>query len=216
MDRLPLVIWIYFADANWTIGKLPKGVYPLVPKRRMWTINKFTGIQARRKGFTLTPDLGSTAHMIQSATLDAAYADFQDASSKVSRVAQKVAYTCLSRVKTMDSIQILQPFSPLLFARGSPIGSERLLRKLSNETSSLEALNEWMQESEENDERETKEADPMKCLHRCTSCYFLGHEDYMHPVKNFGIKLPSHFFSKYIAQGCWTRCLHCQKMQALP
>ena len=88
-------------------------------KRRMWTLNKFTGIQARRKGFTLVPDFGSTAHMIQSATLDAAFADFQDASSRDSRAAQRAAYVCLSRVKTMDSIQILQPFSALLFARGS-------------------------------------------------------------------------------------------------
>ena len=114
----------FFPDANWAIGKLPKGVYPLVPKRRLWTINKCTGIQARRKGFTMIPDFGSTAHMIQSATLDVAYADFQDAGSKVSYVAQRAAYTCLSRVTTMDSIQVLQPFSPLLFARGGMISSQ--------------------------------------------------------------------------------------------
>ena len=97
--------------------------------------------------------------MIQSASLNAAFADFQDASSKVSRAAQRAAYVCLSRVKTMDGIQILQPFSPLLFARGSPIGSERLLRKLSKETSPSEALNEWMQGSEENDEAEEEDND---------------------------------------------------------
>ena len=68
-----------------------------------------------------------------------------------------------------------------------------------------------MQETEDHDDLETNEADPMKCKHRCTSCYFHGYEEYMHPAKNFGIKQPSQFFSKYISQGCWTRCLHCQK-----
>ena len=144
---------LHYPDANWTIGKLPKGVYPLVLKRRLWSINTFTGVQALRKGFTLVPDFGSTAHMIQSATLDAAYADFQDASSKVSRAAQRVAYVCLSRVKTKDSIQILQLFSTLLFARGVPTGSERLVRTLFNEVFSAEALNEWMQYSEDSQEQ---------------------------------------------------------------
>ena len=29
LDRLPLVIYIHFPEATWTIGKLPRGVYPL-------------------------------------------------------------------------------------------------------------------------------------------------------------------------------------------
>ena len=38
------------------------------------------------------PDFGSTAHIAQSAALDGAHAEFQDAGSKVSRAAQRAAY----------------------------------------------------------------------------------------------------------------------------
>ena len=149
--------------------------------------------------------------MIQSATLDAAFADFQDASCRVTRAAQRAAYVCLSRVKTMDSIQVLQPFSTMLFARGSPSGSDRLARKLSEDISSADALNEWMQDAEDSHDQETQEADPMKCTHRCTPCYLRGHVDYMHPAKSFGVASAAQFFCKYVSQGCWTRCLQCQK-----
>ena len=190
--------------------ELRKRVYRFVLKRRMWTIKKITGIQARRKGFALIPDFGSTAHMVQSATLDVAFADFQDARSIFSRVAQRVVYVCLSRVKTMDSIQTLQPFSTLLFARGAPTCSKRLIRKLSNEISSAEALNGCMQDSEDSQEQETTVADPMKCTRRCISSYLLGYVVYMHPAKSSGRTPPSHC-SNYVPQGCWTRCLRCPK-----
>ena len=35
MNLLPLLIYVYYAGATWTIGNLPKGVCPHVPKRRM-------------------------------------------------------------------------------------------------------------------------------------------------------------------------------------
>ena len=30
-------------------------------------------------------------------------------------------------------------------------------------------------------------------------------------VRSFGVASPSEFFHKYVAQGCWTRCLRCQR-----
>ena len=99
MDRLPVAIYIYFPDATWTIGKLPKGVYALQAKPRMWTVNKFTGIKARRRGFTLVPDFASTPHMVQSATLNAALADFQDKSTSTCKHTQKYSKKSLLNQK---------------------------------------------------------------------------------------------------------------------
>ena len=65
LSHLPLVIYLYFPEATWQVGKLPVGVYPLKPRSRTWTVNKYTGIAARRTGFWIVPDFGSTAHMIQ-------------------------------------------------------------------------------------------------------------------------------------------------------
>ena len=84
IDHLPLVIYVHYPEATWEIGSLSQGVYPLRPRTRTWKVSKYTGIAARRKGYTLLPDFASTAHMIQGATLDAAYLDALEASCRVS------------------------------------------------------------------------------------------------------------------------------------
>lgn len=92
LDKLPLCIYLFFREATWRIGKLPVGVYPLTPRSRTWRVNRFTGIEARRAGFLIGPDFGSTAHMIQGATLDVAFCDCQEAAGKVSTACQIAAY----------------------------------------------------------------------------------------------------------------------------
>ena len=69
---------------------------PVEEKNRTWKVNKHTGIEARRTGFWMLPDFGSTAHMIQGATLEAAFVDLQHSSSKPSMSSQIAAYVCLS------------------------------------------------------------------------------------------------------------------------
>ena len=120
MDRLPVVIYMFCPGAQWQIGKLLVGVYPMTPRSRTWKVNKFTGIEAKRTGYLLLPDFGSTAHMIQGATLEAAFYDGQDTGHNVSMETQVAAYVCLSRVKELRKIAVLQPFSPLLFTQAPP------------------------------------------------------------------------------------------------
>jgi hypothetical protein len=95
-------------------------VYSVTPRSRTWKVNKYTGVEARQTGFLLLPDFGSTAHMIQGATLDAAFYDGQDAGSNVGEDGQVAAYVCLSRVKDLEHVAVLQAFSPLLFKQGPP------------------------------------------------------------------------------------------------
>ena len=131
-------------------------------------MNKYTGIQARRTGFWILPDFGSTAHMIQGATVDAAFADPQDVAIKVGLTLQIAMYVCLSRVKELLSLCVLQPLSPLLFKRGPPPGPHRLIRKLDpNDPLTTEgALDEWRQEAEVVEDELKKKDDPMKA-ERC-------------------------------------------------
>ena len=142
LDTLPLVIYLHFPQAQWHPGKLPPGVYPLKRRSRAWKVKKHTGIETyplkrrsrawqvkkhtgietRRTGFWILPDFGSTAHMIQGATSEAAFADLQHSSSRPCMTPMIAAYVCLSRVERVQNICIMHPFSPFLFALGNPEG----------------------------------------------------------------------------------------------
>jgi hypothetical protein len=102
------------------------GVYPMTPRTRTWKVNKYTGIEAKRTGYLLLPDFASTAHMIQGASLEAAFYDGQDSSSSVSMDSQVAAYVCLSRIKEMQKLGVLQAFSPWLFKQGPPKAVQNL------------------------------------------------------------------------------------------
>ena len=108
--------------------------------------------------------------MSQGFTLDAAFADPQDAGSKVSTTAQIAAYVCLSRIKRLIHICVLQAFSPLLFIRGPPTGPERLIRRLSKEITFDDAKHEWTADHCR-EEYEEEATNPMTATHLCTSCY---------------------------------------------
>ena len=65
----PLCIYLRFEDAEWQIGDLEPGVYPLEPISRDWVLNERTKMKAKRRGFLAVPDFSATAHMLQGATL---------------------------------------------------------------------------------------------------------------------------------------------------
>ena len=100
-------------------------------------------------------DFGSTAHMIQGATLEAAFVDLQHSSSKASMTSLIAAYVCLSRVKRLQNICVMQPFSPFLFALGNPAGPERLVRMLAGEITEEQAIHEWSTLEDADAEMET-------------------------------------------------------------
>ena len=96
--------------------------------------------------------------MIQGTTLDAAFVDAQEAGTKVSLVLQTAAYVCMSRVKELLIVCVLQPFSTYLFSRGPPPGPERMIRKLEAANPAEDALEEWALTGDE----EALEADKEK------------------------------------------------------
>ena len=213
LPKLPLLIYVKMTEATWKIGDLPMGVYPLRPKSRTWKVHKYTGIEAKRTSFWIIPDFCSTAHMIQGATLKAAYMDAQHSGCNVGLVNQIAAYVCLSRVKQLEGIYVLQSFSPLLFNRGPPEGPERLLRKLENPAQTEDILAEWYTDEALQD---SKSGRPLAITHICTCCYLKGNKYYMRSAADFGVTSNAAFHEKYVIQGSWTRCLECQTDMTLP
>ena len=212
LDYPPVVIYVQFFNATWTIGDLPQGVYPIAPKTRVWKVNKHSGISAQRKGFCLVPDFAATAHMIQGCTLDAAIAELESAAKPASLGLQVAAYVSLSRVRLLKRIHIIQPFSPFLFNRGPPAGPDRLIRKLAGAITAWDAMREWQEaaDSSDDDGDANTARDPLKAHHLCVSCALQGKPQTRLPAKAFGVVRSQDFFPKYLEQGSWTRCLQCQ------
>ena len=142
--QLPRTIYIRFPKATWDkiSDDFPEDVYPVTPVSRTWEVNKWSGISARRSGYYIVPDFGSTAHVIQGQTLDAAFADAQEVQTSPSSETHIVSYIAFSRIKDMIKMCILQPFSPFLFRQGAPKGPAILMRKLRGEITAQEAANE--------------------------------------------------------------------------
>ena len=62
-------------------------------------MNKYTGVLARRTGFFLLPDFGSTAHMVQGQTVDGVLPDALEASAATTSENQIAGYVGFSRVR---------------------------------------------------------------------------------------------------------------------
>ena len=130
LDYLPEVIFVEFDDVDWQLKGLPRGVLPLFPELRVWTINKETKSEAERRGFRLIPDFACTAFMVQGASLVAALADCGDVDAPGSIRSLVNAYVILSRVKRAHGLALLRAFSPELFNTGVAPGPHCLLKFL--------------------------------------------------------------------------------------
>ena len=94
--------------------------------------------------------------MIHGATLRAAFRDAQRSGTNISMVNQIAAYVCLSCVQRLETICVLQAFSPLLFTRGSPQGPDKLLKKLHDPEALEEIIREWIRDSAMDDKNSGK------------------------------------------------------------
>ena len=144
LNTQPYSIYIQFEVMPWQFAAgLPSGVYPLQAVRRTWVLHKQTGAKVRRKGFCVVPDFAATAHMIQGQSLDGLSCDLGLATKKKkppSELEHLAAYVMLSRARSLESMYILQPFSPALFQTGPPVGAHVLLRHMDSQERDPESL----------------------------------------------------------------------------
>ena len=87
-------------------------------------------VKARRFGYSLVPDLAGTAHMYQGATLPAAVVHLLAVDHKPRMSDMMAAYVQSSRVRTKETLLIVEPFSPALLCQGPPAGPRILLQML--------------------------------------------------------------------------------------
>ena len=154
--------------------------------------------------------------MIQGQTLDAVWCDALEAQVTPTTEDQISAYVGLSRIKTLLTVRVLQPFSPWLFSRGPPPGPHLLMEKLRGKLSVEEALVAYDKALEVNgdsddDGKKTRARwDPMKQTYRCMHCFLTGRACLKEP-KAFGVRKPSELLYKLFMDGGWARCEDCKR-----
>jgi hypothetical protein len=82
------------------------------------------------------------------------------------------------------------------------------VKKLAGDITAEEAMQECLDDAD--DAATATSIDPMKQKYICTSCYLHKAKLYEHPVQAFGVHRREDFFSMYVSQGSWARCLQCQ------
>ena len=131
LSHQPEAIFLEFENAKWTVHKdLGRGIYPLRPTTRIWTVNEKTNIKARRKGFQIVPDYGNTAHSEQGASEPAAIVDCLQSDHVCKTTDSISSYIGITRVKEKEALLISEPFSPALFRQGEQEGPEMLMKVL--------------------------------------------------------------------------------------
>ena len=131
LSHQPEAIFLEFESAKWTMHKdLGRGIYPLRPTTRIWTVNEMTNIKARRKGFQIVPDYGNTAHSEQGASEPAAIVDCLQSDHVCKTTDSISSYIGITRVKEKEALLISEPFSPALFRQGEQEGPEMLMKVL--------------------------------------------------------------------------------------
>ena len=216
LSRQPLAIYVKFDGATWKLSDdLEAGVYPVTARSGTWKVNKRTGITARRTGFFLIPDFAATAHMVQGQTLEAVFAEATELMQNAMPEEMVTAYVALSRVKEMEKIIVLQPFSMELFRSGPPAGPSILLRKLRGELTSQEARLELRRAAEADRERR-KQARKTQSLHRCMRCWWKGRvAASWKPVEAFCSRERVDELVKYVYEpGPLIECIECRKEMA--
>ena len=159
-----LLIYVDYLDAQWHVGKVPSGVYPLKRKSGTWNVEKHTGIEARRTGFWILPDFGSTAHSHGTRGNGSPASRWHPDTRLLRKLSDEITAGEAIREWNMDkeessavSLFLCTPGNaerPNRLLRGlsdekngSPASrwhpDTRLLRKLSDEIISDEAIKEW-------------------------------------------------------------------------
>ena len=118
-------------------------VYALVPKRRTWARDRAGNYKIRRSGFAVIPAFGGTAHAYCGDTLDAAVGDLLAWYRKPSRDDMLRGYIIESRPRSIDTLLVVQPYSPALFTQGDLPGPHILMSVLRGTRTLTEAKREW-------------------------------------------------------------------------
>ena len=118
-------------------------VYALKAKRRTWTRDRAGNYKIRRTGFAVIPAFGGTAHAYCGDTLDAALEDLFSWKKKPTRDDMLRGYIIESRPRSVDTLLLVQPYSPELFRQGELPGPHILMSILRGSISLEQSKEAW-------------------------------------------------------------------------
>ena len=134
LRKLPKVVYVKFFDSkgkplSWQLpGMKEPGVYPIVPVRRDWFLDKgrlHPQLKIRRRQLPLTPAFAMTAHAAQGQTFSkGAIVDLNIGGSS----STMSSYVAMTRVERREDLLIYRPFPLELFNKGQKPGMDLLLR----------------------------------------------------------------------------------------
>ena len=132
LEYPPTALLVKFDGAEWVLGDLDPGVYPVKVQKKDWYVDSDSPkpkIKVTREQVGIGPDYARTAYSTQGLTLDAALVDlcFSDETNPTT------AYVALSRVRGADDVLIIQDFDIEPFQQGIPVGPKWLLKTLRRE-----------------------------------------------------------------------------------
>ena len=141
------------------------------------------------------PDVGGTAHAYCGSTLSASLGDLLSWDKKPDLEAMIRAYIIKSRVRELDKLLLVQPYSPHLFRQGALPGPDLLMKVLRGTMTSAEAKQAW-KAVENAQQAKPKDKWPFAMMLSCRGC----------TDKNKGeevLKPLSAFTSKRKVNGLW-------------
>ena len=181
-------------------------VYALKAKRRTWTRDRAGNYKIRRTGFAVIPAFGGTAHAYCGDTLDAALGDLFSWKKKPTRDDMLRGYIIESRPRSVDTLLLVQPYSPELFRQGELPGPHILMSVLRGNMSLEQSKEAWKDAENQKADRKQKEW-PHDMLLPCRQSTDANHGlEVRRPLKSF-FSTPSW---NLIAQGQDLMCHTCK------
>ena len=102
LNELPEVVYVQYEGCKWRIDGTPgPGIYPLIPKKKSWYLDKgrmFPQLEIQRHQLPLAPAFAWTAHTAQGQTLAAAIVD-------ISRSTMS-SYVAFTRVRKKEDLRV--------------------------------------------------------------------------------------------------------------
>ena len=139
LQTLPRVIFVKFTDkdgndVDWTLeGMTEPGLYPIVPVKRDWYLDKgrlHPMLRLTRNQLPLMPAFAMTAHAAQGQTFsNGAIVDLRLGGSS----SAMASYVAITRVTKRKDLLIYRPFPRKLFENGQKPGLELLMKVLRGE-----------------------------------------------------------------------------------
>ena len=108
----------------------PEGIYVLKPTVCVWTRDAAGQASVKRFGFRVVPELGGTIHGYCGDTLDAMIGDLLEWNRKPCPEDMHKAYISKSRIRRVEHMLLVQPYSPHLFRQGELPGPQLLMELL--------------------------------------------------------------------------------------